>query len=410
MKKNNYVYGILIFMLITVFIAGCAPKGKDVYYCPMHPTYISDKPGDCPICNMKLVKKETNTETKDMHAGHMAGMLMPSKEKAPQEICLEHNCTMKGCPMHIVVDMKPGEKISCPVCGDYITTENSKLISASEKKQTNTTVMINPDRQQLIGIKTEPVKVRLLTKTIRASSKIAYDPELVVVQEEFIQALNNQDNIKDSPLKDVIARSTAMTDAARNKLRLMGMSEGQISELSKTRKADTSLYLPGEGESVWAYLAIYEYEIGAVKQGQTVEIEAVAYPGEKFSGKVVSISPVLDATTRTNQVRTKIENPENKLKPEMFVNAKIIIDLGEKLAIPEEAVLDTGMRKIVYLSKAEGFLEAKEVKLGQKADGHYEVLEGLKEGDIIVTSGNFFVDSESKLKAAASGASHQHGQ
>jgi len=161
---------------------------------------------------------------------------------------------------------------------------------------------------------------------------------------------------------------------------------------------------------VWAYLAIYEYEIGAVKQGQTVEIEAVAYPGEKFSGKVVSISPVLDATTRTNQVRTKIENPENKLKPEMFVNAKIIIDLGEKLAIPEEAVLDTGMRKIVYLSKAEGFLEAKEVKLGQKADGHYEVLEGLKEGDIIVTSGNFFVDSESKLKAAASGASHQHGQ
>jgi len=410
MKKNNYVYGILIFMLITVFIAGCAPKGKDVYYCPMHPTYISDKPGDCPICNMKLVKKETNTETKDMHAGHMAGMLMPSKEKAPQEICLEHNCTMKGCPMHIVVDMKPGEKISCPVCGDYITTENSKLISASEKKQTNTTVMINPDRQQLIGIKTEPVKVRLLTKTIRASSKIAYDPELVVVQEEFIQALNNQDNIKDSPLKDVIARSTAMTDAARNKLRLMGMSEGQISELSKTRKADTSLYLPDEGESVWAYLAIYEYEIGAVKQGQTVEIEAVAYPGEKFSGKVVSISPVLDATTRTNQVRTKIENPENKLKPEMFVNAKIIIDLGEKLAIPEEAVLDTGMRKIVYLSKAEGFLEAKEVKLGQKADGHYEVLEGLKEGDIIVTSGNFFVDSESKLKAAASGASHQHGQ
>lgn len=410
MKKNNYVYGILIFMLITVFIAGCAPKGKDVYYCPMHPTYISDKPGDCPICNMKLVKKETNTETKDMHAGHMAGMLMPSKEKAPQEICLEHNCTMKGCPMHIVVDMKPGEKISCPVCGDYITTENSKLISASEKKQTNTTVMINPDRQQLIGIKTEPVKVRLLTKTIRASSKIAYDPELVVVQEEFIQALNNQDNIKDSPLKDVIARSTAMTDAARNKLRLMGMSEGQISELSKTRKADTSLYLPDEGESVWAYLAIYEYEIGAVKQGQTVEIEAVAYPGEKFSGKVVSISPVLDATTRTNQVRTKIENPENKLKPEMFVNAKIIIDLGEKLAISEEAVLDTGMRKIVYLSKAEGFLEAKEVKLGQKADGHYEVLEGLKEGDIIVTSGNFFVDSESKLKAAASGASHQHGQ
>jgi len=239
-----------------------------------------------------------------------------------------------------------------------------------------------------------------LTKIIRASGKIAYDPELVVTQEEFIQALKAQEEIKDSPLQDVIDRAKSLAEAARNKLKLLGMSEEQIVELEKTMKAQTNLYLPGQGENVWAYVAIYEYEIGILKEGSSVEIEAIAYPGEKFRGKVVSISPVLDPATRTNQVRVEVENPDNKLKPEMFVNATIKVDLGEKLAVPETAVLDTGLRKIVYLSEDNDTLESREVTLGQKADNYYEVLSGLKEGDVVVTSGNFLVDSESKLQAS----------
>lgn len=188
------------------------------------------------------------------------------------------------------------------------------------------------------------------------------------------------------------------------------MSEDEIAELEKTRKAQTNLYLPKKGENVWAYISIYEYEIGLVKIGSSVEIEAVAYPGEVFEGKVVSINPVLDPAARTNQVRVEVLNTEDKLKPEMFVNAKIHIDLGEKLALPELAVMDTGIRKIVYLSREGGLLEAREVKLGQKAGGYYEILNGLSEGDIVVTSGNFFIDSESKLKSTLEGTGHQHGQ
>jgi Cu(I)/Ag(I) efflux system membrane fusion protein len=224
-----------------------------------------------------------------------------------------------------------------------------------------------------------------------------------VTQEEFVQALNAQDNVKDSPLQDVIDRAKSLTEAARNKLKLLGMSDDQISTLEKTRKSETNLYLPGKGENVWAYINVYEYEIGFIKVDDSVDIEAVAYPGEKFTGKVVSISPVLDPNARTNQVRVEVPNPDNKLKPEMFVNALIKESLGQKLAVPETAVLDTGLRKIVYLSEENNVLESRQVSLGQKAENYYEVLSGLKEGDVVVTSGNFLVDSESKLKSPSQG-------
>ena len=163
-------------------------------------------------------------------------------------------------------------------------------------------------------------------------------------------------------------------------------------------------------ETVWVYLTIYEYEIGLIKIGQEVILDAVSFPGESFQGKVVAITPVLNVETRSLRVRVEVNDPEHKLKPEMFVNAKINIDLGERLAVLETAVLDTGVRKIVYLIKDDDMIELREVNLGQKAQGYYEVLGGLKEGDIVVTSGNFLVDSESKLKSALSGQSHQHSQ
>lgn len=459
-KKRIKTWAIFCFMAaFSVFclfaLSSCGPNGpaknsaeKVIYHCPMHPTYISDKPGNCPICGMKLVKMEKAPQAP---AAASAAAPAPAPEKTLEEVCIEHKCTMNNCTMDVMSKIKPGERVICPICGEVISTASGKVVeivrapaikssvAATVKKErkllyyrnpmnpqatspvpmkdsmgmdyvpvyeesgseaAGPTITISPEKQQLIGIQTEAVKKMGLTKLIRATGKIAYDPQLMVAQEEFIQALNNEDNVKDSPLKDVIERARDITEAARNKLTLLGMSSGQISDLEKVRRADTSLYLPREGESVWAYVAVYEYEIGLVKIGQAVDIEAVAYPGEVFHGEVGAINPVLDASTRTIQVRIKIPNPDNKLKPEMFVSAQIKVDLGEKLAVPESAVLDTGIRKIVYLSEEGGVLEMREVKLGQKAEGYYEVLDGLKEGDIVVTSGNFLVDSESRLKAA----------
>jgi len=422
MIKNRYVFPV-VFLALSIaaasfMLSGChkaSIESKGLYYCPMHPTYTSDRPGDCPICNMKLVKRSAEpvkSQEAAGHKGHEKAQHESSADKAPEDICLEHDCTMNDCPMHVKVMLKPGERISCPICGEFITTDKGKLAAVKTDDRSVSevhTVNISREKQQLIGVKTEPARRMSLTKTVRASGKIAYDPELVVAQEEFVQALKNEENVKDSPLPDVIERARSMKEASRNKLTLLGMSDDEISDLEKTKKPNTSLYLPAHGDNAWAYIAIYEYEIGLVNIGDAVEIEAVAYPGEVFHGRVISLNPVLDPATRTNQARVEVSNPEGKLKPEMFVSAAIKVDIGEKLAVSENAILDTGLRKIVYLSMPGDVLESREVKTGQKADGYYEIIEGVSEGDIVVTSGNFLVDSEAKLKSASTATSeHKH--
>lgn len=464
-SKNTKRMVMLFFIIMPLvslsasFFAGCGNKpasGKTgehaQYYCPMHPSYTSDRPGDCPICNMKLVKKEQIKQNIPLQNKPDPAL---AQEKAVEEVCVEHQCTMKNCPMSVRAQLKPGERIICPVCGDFITTASGKVVEVKgeqgraaassgasrkilfyrnpmnpeitspvpakdqmgmdyvpvyESQTSEQGVSISPERQQLIGVKTEIVQKRDLKKTIRAAGKIAYDPELAVAQEEFVQALNSLEGVKDSPLADVIERAQSFAEASRSKLKLLGMSDEQISELQAQKKVQTNLYLPAKGENVWAYLSVYEYEIGMVNVGAPVSIEAVAYPGEVFQGAVSSINPVLDATTRTNQVRAEVINTGDKLKPEMFVNATINIDLGEKLAVPESAILDTGLRKIVYLVKGSNLLEAREVKLGQKAEGYYEVVDGLQEGDMVVTSGNFLVDSESRLQQPSQASEQNHEQ
>lgn len=415
--KRNVLLAIMPIALgwSMLLMAGCGRSpGGDTYYCPMHPSYTSDKPGDCPICNMRLVKRENAVHSpQSMVHGLQSptgAMPAPAQEKTAAEVCIEHGCTMKNCPMMVRVHLKPGEKIACPICGEYVTAAGGKLAPLpTPPLETGPTVMISPEKQQLIGVTTAPIRKRRLIKTIRATGKIAYDPGLFVTQEEFVQALKNEDALENSALPDAVDRARALTEASRRKLRLLGMSEEQIAQLEKSRVPDRSLYLPKKGQPVWAYLSIYEYEIGLAREGAPVRITAVAYPGEQFEGKVASINPVLDPVTRTNQVRVEIANPDNKLKPEMYVNSEIAADLGEKLAVPLSAVMDTGLRKIAYLSREGGLLEAREIRVGQSAGDHYEVLDGLREGDIVVTSGNFLVDSESRLKSAL-GGEHTHGQ
>jgi multidrug efflux pump subunit AcrA (membrane-fusion protein) len=270
-------------------------------------------------------------------------------------------------------------------------------------------VFISSERQQLIGIKKERVEKRKLIYQILTVGRIAYDPELYVAQEEYLQALKTANATKNSVLASVTEQSNSLLQAAERKLLLLGMSRDQIQELARQGKPEENLYLPISQDKVWVYMTIYEYEMGLIKEGLPVEIDAVAFPGEVFKGKIASITPVLDPQTRSVQVRAEVQNPENKLKPEMFVNVKINVDLGEKLAVPDEAVINTGKRTIVVVSNEQGSFFSRDVKLGQKAEGYYEVLEGLKEGDAVVTSGNFLIDSESRLQSAISGE-HKHGQ
>lgn len=401
MKKKNLVIIILsvivavfLIALLAIFIRNIflnpqtggvsseQPAGA-LYYCPMHPNFTSDKPGSCSICGMTLVKKEA-----EYRQGHTTGK---------KKLLYYRN------PMNPEVTSSAPMKDSMGM--DYVPVYDE------EAGGQEAGIYISPNKQQLIGVTKDKIEKRHLTHQIITVGEIAYDPDLYVAQEEYLQALKTANATKINVSTSVSGQTNSLLEASEKKLLLLGMNKAQIEELAKQGVAQENLYLPTDSNSVWAYMTIYEYEIGLISQGIPVEVEAVAYPGEMFKGKIQAITPVLDAQTRSLRVRAEIDNLEHKLKPQMFVNAKINIDLGEKLAVPEPAVLDTGERKIVYVVNQDDNFQQREIILGQKAQGYFEVLEGLKDGEVVVTSGNFLVDSESKLKGAPQDSpSHKHGQ
>ncbi|MBF0504736.1 MAG: efflux RND transporter periplasmic adaptor subunit [Candidatus Omnitrophica bacterium] len=278
---------------------------------------------------------------------------------------------------------------------DYIPVYEKENSTASEVSG----VQVNPNQQQLIGVKIGIVQKRDLILEIRASGRVAFDPDLYVAQTGYIEALKSStaaENISESSLKE---QSKSLLEASRRKLYLQGMTDSEVDELGKAGQADDSLYYPGKSPTAWIYAAIYADEASAVRPGQKVSFESPSFPGKVFHGEVSGIAPVLDSQSRTIRVRVKVDDKEKILRGEIFGSATIDVDLGEKLAVPEDAVLDSGTRQIVHVVHDDVF-EVKEVRLGAKARGYYEVLSGLQEGDKVVVSGNFLIDAESRLEGA----------
>ncbi|TFG39396.1 MAG: efflux RND transporter periplasmic adaptor subunit, partial [Syntrophobacterales bacterium] len=264
-----------------------------------------------------------------------------------------------------------------------------------------------------------------------------YSPELVSTQEEYLAALRARRELSASPYPEVAASGNALVESARRRLRLWDISEEQIRELEQTGQVrkNLTLYSPYGGivlekmafrgmrvepgmalykladlSVVWLIADIYEYELPLIRLGQQATINLSYLHGEAFTGKAVFIYPYLDAQTRTARVRFEFANPHGKLKPEMYAGVEITIRLGDKVTVPEGAIIDTGIRKVAIVDKGSGYFEPRDVKLGTKAGDYYEVLDGLTVGERVVTSANFLIDSESKLKEAVGGAGHQHGQ
>lgn len=291
---------------------------------------------------------------------------------------------------------------------DYIAVYEE---AGGDSLQTSGMVKISQIQQELIGVKTETVITRPLMRMIRTVAKIAYDPDLYKAQAEFIQAYKTKKDLKASQDPEINQRLEAMVIASTFKLKLMGLADQQIEELKTKTVSDRSLLLSDAlTPYVWAYLTIYEYDLGSVKVGDHVVVTAIAYPSEEFSGKIVAVDPVLNMDTRSARARVQIDNPQGKLKPNMYADALIHVDLGEKLAVSTEAVLDTGLRKIVYLDLGKGQFRAQEIEAGQEAIAvidsqeikFFPVINGLKESDIVVTTGNFLIDSQSQLTGGMS--------
>jgi RND family efflux transporter MFP subunit len=255
-----------------------------------------------------------------------------------------------------------------------------------------------------------------------------YSPELVSTQEEYLIALKGKKELSASPVLEISQGSQSLLEATKKRLLLWDISEEQIEQLEKTGQIQKTLTLycpangfvfeknvsPGQyispGETlyriadlslVWVNATVYEYEIPLIKKGQEAKITLSYIPGEVFTGKVFVVTPTVDPVTRTNKVRFEIPNPDFKLKPNMYANVEIRVNLGKRLAVRDEAVLDTGKRQIAFVDKGDGYFEPRELKLGSRVENYYAVLSGLTEGERVITSANFLIDSESKLKEAA---------
>jgi RND family efflux transporter MFP subunit len=374
----------------------------DYHTCTMHPSVKSKEPGKCPICSMDLVP------------------VMKKAQASKEEVDLTFAVS--------------------PVKQQLIGVKFSEVEVAPLQKTIRAVGRVDYDERKVavVNLKISGwIKDLLVDYTgqlVRKGQPLftIYSPELVSTQEEYLQALRalqntpvaaaNTDN-RQQPTAYINPQEVLNT--ARQRLLLWDITEEQIAELEKRGKPETyltihspinghvimkmalkgmhvdsgmELYKIADLSTVWVYADVYEYELPHVKIGQNATITLSYLPGETFEGRIAYVFPYLNMNTRTARVRIELSNRAGKLKPEMYAEVEVFVDLGNKLAVPESAVLNTGVRQIVFVDKGNGIFEVRFVQLGARAKGLYEITEGLQAGERVVSYANFLIDAESKVQ------------
>lgn len=420
--------------LAFLFLSGCKnkeaaskPADVDYYTCTMHPSVKSQDPkGKCPICSMDLVpvmkKGAASPQSSNEHAGHeghigqMPGMPMESGATN----------TASETPTEFTVPVERQQQIGVTygtIAKHPLSLTIRAVGTVAYDKQRHWDYVSRVDGyvQKLFVFS----RGELVDKD--APVLTLYSPDLLTTQNEFLDLLKTRDEVRSKGATPVSESTERLVESAKQRLRLWNIGEDQIAELEKTRKPQETLTLktPFKGvvqdigvdqgrrvmagdhlvdvadlSVVWVWAQFYENEISLLKKGLPVTISITAYPGEAFTGKIALIDPFLNDASRTARVRVDVNNPDLKLRPEMYANIELKIDAGEHLAVPVPAVLPTGQRNIAFVDKGEGKLEPRFVELGRKYGDLYEVTAGLKEGERVVTSANFLIDAEAKVQGA----------
>ena len=340
--------------------ASTSEKKISKYICPMHPQISSDKPNQkCSICGMDLVPAgEDDDESEHEDHSEYDSMKMDGKEFSSD---------------------KPNQ-------------------SSHMQPNDRATIKLKLDKQQIIGVKTDSVRRKTLFENIKAPGRIAFDPELYTAQSEYLEALRQQRKVKNSPLQDVRRSTDEMVRSSRTRLQVLGLGNTEIKALAKKGSVSDGLIVSGNNDNL-IYADVFESDLAKIKPGQIVKIKASFIPGEPLKGEVVSVDQLIDPKTRSGKVRIKIDKTKLSIRPEAFVTVEIAVPLGNHISIPLEAILDTGKDLFVFVKKGRGKFEPRIITKIFETDDDVAVLKGLDVGDEVVTSANFMIDSESRLKA-----------
>jgi hypothetical protein len=361
------------------------------YQCSMHPQIVSDHPGTCPICQMPL------TLVDDSHAP-------PTPAAATARTPIFYRNPMRA-DVTSPVPMKDEMGMDyLPVYADDVAEP-----SGGEGDVTGHAAFTLPrERQQLIGVRRGRVERRPLSRDVRAVGTVAYDPQLYQAINDYRQALAGRGRLGDDALVEAREGSDAVARAAALRLRQLGLAEAQVRDLGRGRGDPKALLLPGA--TAWIYAQVYEYEIESVRPGQQVTVTVPAQSDRSYRGSVIGIDPILDATTRTARVRVQVGNADGGLRPESFVTALIHVPTAEVVAVPSDAVLDTGREQFVFVVEDGTRFSPRAVRVGREAGGWTEIVAGVEPGTEVVTSANFLIDSESRFRAAVAAFQREQAQ
>jgi Cu(I)/Ag(I) efflux system membrane fusion protein/cobalt-zinc-cadmium efflux system membrane fusion protein len=426
----------------TAVKEGAEPSAaeKTRYTCGMHPFIIRDEPGACPICGMNLtpLKPGTGGEIQAAKGGerqvrHWISPMDPTYvREAPGKDPMGHDLV----PVH--ENGGGGGKITI----DPVTMQNMGVRTAPVTRQdlhrevrTVGRISYEESKQYVVNSKLggwiERLYVNQTGQLVKKGQPLLeiYSPELVSAQQEYLLALGHRTELAKSSFAEIGAGGERLVEAARQRLRYWDISAKQIEQLERSGKVlkTMTLYAPFNGivtekkalegmsvmpgmdlmqisdiSRVWVYADIYEYELPWVKVGQQAIIEFPHAANKTLKGKVAYVYPTVEPMTRTVQARIELSNPGLELKPEMFVNVRLQTEpIRDALTIPIDAVLNSGTGQHVFVALGDGKFEPRTVTTSlQGAEDRVQVLSGLKDGEKVVTSAQFLLDSESKLREA----------
>ncbi|MGE5232846.1 MAG: efflux RND transporter periplasmic adaptor subunit [Acidobacteriota bacterium] len=456
-SRGARTLGALLIALLVVFVVSLVachrePPGVAVkYQCPMHPSFVSDQPGDCTICGMRLVPVEVRTAPPTPAA--------PSPEASPspsaRRILFYRN------PMNPSITSPVPAKDEMGM--DYVPVYESE--AAPAPVEGFATVALGPQGLRLAGVQTATARRGVIRRTIRAvglvvpderrirhvHTKIAgwieklyvnftgqavragepilriYSPELLASQEEYLRARQTAAKFAGSALPEVRQGGADLVAAARRRLELFDVPESLIARLDAIGKPErtvtllapvsgyvttkdvfegqqvepgTELFTITDLQRVWVEGEFYEYEAKLMRVGQEARVLLPYDPRQKLAGRVTFIYPTVDPASRTLKLRLEFDNPDLALKPGMFADVEADVESRAGIVVPDSALVDTGLRQLVFVDLGAGRFEPRAVTVGVRTGGQVLILSGLAAGDDVAVRANFLLDSESRLRAA----------